>query len=65
MEHVTVVNGLLYDAKNDLITHRQVIVHITNDELGKSLSIRDNTTGVQYTIAMDRFMEWLNASNKN
>lgn len=59
MEHITCVDGLLYDEKKGLITRRQVIVHITNDELGKSLSIRDNATGVQYTISMDRFTWWL------
>ena len=47
------VTGLIQDVEESRVKPRQLIVHYTSDEFGKSLSIGDIKTNLQFQIPFD------------
>ena len=51
------VEGLIYDDDRQIIKKTDMVVLITNDELGKTLSINDGH--IQYTVPAEKIAEYL------
>ena len=47
------IKGFVEDAKTMQVYERDFLVHYTGDKMGKTLSIGDIKTGVQYSIPFD------------
>ena len=51
------VNGIVANTKSNLFSEKPLVVGISNDEIGKSLSIWNPATGVMMEISIDNQIE--------
>lgn len=56
--------GMVADVRKRKFTKKMLYVGVSNDELGKSISISDNSTGIMYQIPFEPIEKFLKEGNE-